>query len=61
MTSQAKPRLARGGGGNIKQFTVFCCLGPVELGLVDDTPEKLAFNTLHNQGVCGQTIFPNVL
>ena len=38
MTSQPKPRPDRGGGGNIKQFTVFCCIGPDELGKDDETP-----------------------
>ena len=32
MTSQAKPRPARGGGGNIKEFSVFCSVGPDETG-----------------------------
>ena len=38
MTSQAKPRPARGGGGNIKEFSVFCSVGPDETGPEQKAP-----------------------
>ena len=42
MTSQAKPRLARGGGGIIKEFAVFCSVGPDETGPEQKAPLKVS-------------------